>query len=204
MIITRWRGFAGALLGTSVWIAVTGAPLHAQQRATGTIAGTVVDADNKEVLPDVQVTAVSTGRIVRTGPDGRFRMLNVPVGPQSIRVNRLGYSSQARTVAVTDGTTTVDFALPRTSVTLQLQVVLGTSAPTEAARETGASIGILMPDSISKAPVTNFSELLNSRIAGLTVIDNSGVVGSGSRIRIRGVSSATLSNEPLIVMDGVR
>ena len=46
--------------------------------------------------------------------------------------------------------------------------------------------------------------LLNGRTPGVTLLANSGVVGAGSTVRIRGVSSFSLTNQPLIYVDGVR
>ncbi len=98
----------------------------------------------------------------------------------------------------------MDFTLTATVATLQMQVVQGTAIATATAREVGASVGVITPDSIEKAPITNLSEMLNSRVAGLVVDQNSGMVGSASSITIRGVGSTALSTEPLIVIDGVR
>src|SRR5574344_2228329 len=51
-------------------------------------------------------------------------------------------------------------------------------------------------------PVTTIDEALQGRIAGLDIIANSGNLGSGTSMRLRGVSSINGSSEPLIVVDG--
>jgi TonB-dependent SusC/RagA subfamily outer membrane receptor len=53
-------------------------------------------------------------------------------------------------------------------------------------------------------PVRNFQDLLTGRASGVSVIGSSGQVGTGSRIRIRGASSLSLGNDPLIYVDGIR
>ena len=55
----------------------------------------------------------------------------------------------------------------------------------------------------AEAPISTTGELISGRAAGVQVI-SSGAVGSGSRIRIRGQSSLSLSNDPIVYVDGVR
>src|SRR5690606_21160776 len=53
-------------------------------------------------------------------------------------------------------------------------------------------------------PVTTMSQLIQGRVSGVTVIQSSGTTGGGARVRIRGNNSLSLSNAPLLVVDGVR
>ncbi|HEX5725180.1 MAG TPA: TonB-dependent receptor, partial [Longimicrobiaceae bacterium] len=53
-------------------------------------------------------------------------------------------------------------------------------------------------------PIGSVQELLNSRAPGVVILPASGNVGTGSRIRVRGVSSLSLAQEPLLYVDGVR
>jgi TonB-linked SusC/RagA family outer membrane protein len=55
-----------------------------------------------------------------------------------------------------------------------------------------------------RGTVNNIQQLLNGRAPGVFVNPATGNVGTGARIRIRGASSLSLSNEPLIYVDGVR
>ncbi|MBK8060832.1 MAG: TonB-dependent receptor plug domain-containing protein [Gemmatimonadetes bacterium] len=57
---------------------------------------------------------------------------------------------------------------------------------------------------MSKAPITQMQDVLNGRTAGVTMIASNGTVGGGARVRVRGLSSASLSNDPLLIIDGVR
>ncbi|MEY4856502.1 MAG: hypothetical protein RLZZ97_1332, partial [Gemmatimonadota bacterium] len=56
---------------------------------------------------------------------------------------------------------------------------------------------------LEAAPVSNLSDLLNSRAPGVTVTSGS-QTGTGSRIRVRGMNSVSLSNEPIWIIDGIR
>jgi TonB-dependent SusC/RagA subfamily outer membrane receptor len=54
------------------------------------------------------------------------------------------------------------------------------------------------------APITSVTDLLEGRVPGLTVIHTSGTPGDPSRLRLRGASSLTRSNDPIVIVDGVR
>ena len=66
-----------------------------------------------------------------------------------------------------------------------------------------ATARVEVSSQISELSVHNFSQLLSGRFAGVQVTSN-GATGTGSRIRIRGQSSLFLSNDPLVIIDGVR
>ncbi|MGQ0648681.1 MAG: SusC/RagA family TonB-linked outer membrane protein [Gemmatimonadaceae bacterium] len=54
------------------------------------------------------------------------------------------------------------------------------------------------------APIANATELLQGREPGLVGLPSSGLTGEGARIRIRGNASLSMSNEPIIFIDGMR
>jgi outer membrane receptor for ferrienterochelin and colicin len=57
---------------------------------------------------------------------------------------------------------------------------------------------------VATQPINNFQDLLTGRASGVSIVASSGQVGTGSRIRVRGASSLSLNNNPLIFVDGVR
>ena len=65
------------------------------------------------------------------------------------------------------------------------------------------SVAALKPDGKNKGVVVNAQDMLSGKVAGVSVISNSGEPGAGSQIRIRGGSSLSASNDPLIVIDGL-
>ena len=100
-------------------------------------------------------------------------------------------------------TVTADFALGATATRLD-QVVVSATGESELRRESGNNVATINTDSIPKTVVNGVSDLLSSRAANVVVTQTSGTTGGGSRIRIRGSNSLSLSNEPLIIIDGVR
>ena len=171
----------------------------------GTITGHVTDVATHQPVPSAQIVVVGTTRGAVAGPDGSYRINGVAPGRVLVRAQRIGYASATDTVSVTaDQSTTVDFALRATAVQID-QVVVTATGQTERRRESGASIGYLNVDStITQAAVHDFDNVLSARVPGVTVQTSGGTAGTGARIRIRGSNSVSLSNDPLLIVDGVR
>jgi TonB-linked SusC/RagA family outer membrane protein len=176
--------------------------VHAQ--ATGTITGRVTDRATQQPIADAQVLIVGTTRGARTNDAGQYRLAGVPAGSVRIRVIRLGYEADTKAITLNGGeTTTADFTLGPTATRLD-QVVVSATGESELRRESGNNVATINTDSIPKTVVNGVSDLLSSRAANVVVTQTSGTTGGGSRIRIRGSNSLSLSNEPLIIIDGVR
>jgi TonB-dependent SusC/RagA subfamily outer membrane receptor len=177
-------------------------PARAQD--AGTITGVEVDAGSSVPIPSAQVQIVGTTRGVVTGDDGRFRLAAVRPGTYQIRALRLGYQSSSQRVTVTAGATNdLTFALAQTAVSLE-QVVTTATGEGERKREIGSAVATLQPAEAQITAAQNISQLITGKVAGIDVQQAGGTVGGGSRIRIRGASSLSLTNEPLIVVDGIR
>src|SRR5439155_24881548 len=67
-----------------------------------------------------------------------------------------------------------------------------------------AVVSLNASDVVSKSHITTMQDLINGRAPGVVVMQGTGMVGAGSRIRIRGMSTFSLSADPLIYVDGVR
>jgi len=170
----------------------------------GTISGVVTDVASKAPIPSAQVQIVGTTRGATTGDDGRFRIAGVRPGSYQVRVLRLGYQASAQPVTVTSGgTNELQFGLSQAAVSLE-QVITTATGESERKREIGSAVATLTPAVSQIAAAQNVSQLLTGKIAGVDVQQAGGTVGSGSRIRIRGASSLSLTNEPLVVVDGIR
>jgi TonB-linked SusC/RagA family outer membrane protein len=184
--------------------AVTVPPVTASAQATGTIAGRVTDKATQQPLGDAQIIIVGTTRGARSNDTGQYRLTAVPPGSVRVRIIRLGYEADTRTITVNSGeTVTADFALGATATRLD-QVVVSATGESELRRESGNNTATISTDSIPKTVVNGVSDLLSSRAANVVVTQTSGTTGGGTRIRIRGSNSLSLSNEPLIIIDGVR
>lgn len=185
--------FAAALL---VWVAV---PLEAQQ---GTVSGVVVSGPTLAPLAGAQVTVAGSTRGTVTSANGRFEISGLTAPRITLRVSRTGYGTETRTVSVPS--TNLQIQLAEAAVALDELVVTGTPGAREK-REIGNVVSTINAEQVvAIAPVGNLQELVNGRVAGAVILQSTGMVGSGSRIRIRGASSFSLQNQPLLYVDGVR
>ncbi len=101
---------------------------HAQAESTGTIVGTVVDAEKGMVLDLAQVYIAELNKSAVWDADGRFTMADVPAGEHLLAAELIGYESAATTVVVVEGeTATVELELMAKAVELEEVVVTGTA-----------------------------------------------------------------------------
>ncbi|NLG61895.1 MAG: carboxypeptidase-like regulatory domain-containing protein, partial [Candidatus Cloacimonetes bacterium] len=116
---------AALLLGLVVAaIALLGAPATAAAQGSGTIRGTVVEAQTRRPLPGAQVTVVGTQRSVPTNEQGAFLLVGLPAGEHRIAVQLIGYGADEQTVTVTAGeTANVEFELRTDAIGLEAVVV---------------------------------------------------------------------------------
>lgn len=179
-------------------------PAPAAAQATGTLVGTVRDAASQRPLEAVQVYIGGTGIGALTNAAGRFLLLNVPAGEHELLAELVGYRSGSQTVTVAAGeSVAADFGLQQTAITLDQIVVTGAGVATER-RKLGNTIATLDASSVENAPVRNFSEMIAAREPGVQLNIGSGMTGEGANIRIRGSSSLSQINEPIIYVDGIR
>ena len=184
--------------------AATPAALAAQQASTGTITGRVTDRTGAQPLVGVQIRVVGTSIGTVAAENGEFRLPGVPAGTVQLQARRVGYAPATVAVTVTAGATaTANFALDIAATSLEVVTVTATGE-TQRAREQGnaPSRVELPPERLPALP--NFSSALSAQAPGVQVLASGGTTGTGSRIRVRGVNSLSLSNEPLIVVDGIR
>jgi TonB-linked SusC/RagA family outer membrane protein len=175
-------------------------PAVAQQQ--NVVGGTVVESKSLRPLSGAQVLVQGQGRGILTDVNGRFRIPNVTGTDVTLEVVMLGY--RARTQPARVGDTNVRVALDETAVELNEIVVTGTAGGVQK-RALGNSVGkVDAANIVSVAPVKTIQDLLNGRAAGVIVMPGTGMVGSGSRVRIRGLSTLSLSSDPLIYVDGIR
>jgi TonB-linked SusC/RagA family outer membrane protein len=175
-------------------------PVRVQAQQT-TVAGVVLDVRTNAPLQGVQITAEGTTRGTTTDAQGRFRIDGLTGTEVTLRVELIGYRTVTQRVRV--GDVEIRFALEQTAVGLDQIVVTATGE--QRLVEVGSTIARVRADSaVLVAPVTDFAELLSARAAGVFVKTGSGTSIGGSRIRIRGASSPSRNNEPIVYIDGVR
>ncbi|MBA3496502.1 MAG: SusC/RagA family TonB-linked outer membrane protein [Gemmatimonadales bacterium] len=170
----------------------------------GTIAGIITDEATGDPLEAARVVLTGPNRIEATNREGRFTFRNVPAGTYQVRVLRLGYRPRSDSATVAPGET-VALALGLAPAPVQLDEIVTTATGQQSRLEIGNSVATIDAARIAEeAPITEFGNLLTGRAAGVQVLKSSGATGTGTKIRIRGSNSVSLSNEPLYYVDGVR
>ncbi len=179
--------------------------VHAQSVQTGSIIGQVTEASSGNGVIGTAVNIAGTALSATTDQEGRFRILGVPTGTQTVVVRRIGYVQVRQSVVVTAGQPVTANVVLQASVTALDQVVVTGTAGTQQSREIGNVVStISAPDQMSKSQAPNLTNLLAARVPGVSVANTTGRLGGAQNIQIRGVSSLGLSNGPLIYVDGVR
>src|SRR5688500_13226463 len=97
-------------------------------QAQGTITGRVTQSSTLRPLAGAQVSIPGSGIGALANADGRFLLVNVPVGPKTVRVEIIGFGTQEKQVTVAQGqTASLDFALETQALGLDEIVVTGTA-----------------------------------------------------------------------------
>ena len=170
----------------------------------GIVVGRVTDSASGQGLGGAVVRIEGTKISSVSSDSGKFSLNNVPPGDQVLSVKLFGYRPTERRVTVVDSERSI-VKIAMVSVPTVLSGVVTTVAGTQRKIEVGNDITTLNVDSIQRvAPITSLTDLLETRVPGLTVLHSDGIPGDPSRIRIRGVSSITGNNDPIIIVNGVR
>jgi TonB-linked SusC/RagA family outer membrane protein len=174
----------------------------AAAQGTGTLQGTVTDAQNGGPLPGVRVSVDGTTLGVVTEADGRYELRNVPAGTRTLRAARIGYTTgQQQASVAAGGTATVNFSLQAGGLVLD-ELVVTALGITREKREISTSVQEVSGQELAQGGESNLVTALTGKVSGVT-ITNSNTPGGSSRIVIRGANSLTANNQPLFVLDGV-
>jgi TonB-dependent SusC/RagA subfamily outer membrane receptor len=180
-------------------------PTPAAAQATGTVRGTVLETGTGRPLVGAQVSIRGTTRGSLTDASGNYIIPNVTVGSVTVRVESIGFKTLEQTATVSAGqAAVVNFELQQSAIGLDEIVVTGTVG-----RQTKRSIGnsvstIKAADVTEVAPIQNVNQLLQGRSPGVNLLAASGVVGGSMTMRVRGASSLSAGNDPVVYLDGIR
>ena len=169
---------------------------------TGTIVGSVVDSTTKTTLPGVNVVVQETSIGVATDNDGEFRITNAPVGQQTVRFSFVGYRPKERTVEVRPNSTVNLRVMLRPEIMGMETVVVTAMGEERTERSVSTAVQQVSGEDLADVEEDNFISSLEGRVSGVD-IRNSSTMGGSSDIKIRGITSLTGNNQPLIVVDGI-
>jgi len=161
------------------------------------VTGVVTDNSNLP-LPGVNVTIEGTTTGAVTDFDGKYS-IDVSSDQDVLIFTYVGMKTVRRTVGESN---TVNVQMDEDNQSLDEIIITATGARKRV--EMGNSIATLkVSEDVKERPINNVFDILQGQAAGVSIGRSGGAVGMGSRIRIRGSNSASLSNEPVIYVDGV-
>jgi len=173
------------------WFSLTGA--SAQQHV---ITGKVKSTEDGQELPGVSVVVKGTAIGATTDTNGNYT-LDVPANGTTLVFSFIGMVTQEIEIA---GRTTIDVFL--VNDVKQLSEVLVVGYGTQDRESITGSITRVKGSDIQNLPVTTYEQALQGRTPGVQISSASGELGSVMKIRVRGASSVTANNQPLVVIDG--
>ena len=163
---------------------------------TKIVSGQVTDASGVGIA-GVSVTARGSNTGTSTSNDGSFS-ITVPSTATTLVFSSVGYATQEVPISANN---TVNVRLQTAAGNLNEVVVVGYG--TQRRRDVTGAIAKVNADKITALPTPSFEASLQGRAAGVQVTQGSGLAGSGSVIRIRGIGSISAAGDPLYVLDGI-
>ena len=158
------------------------------------VTGTVIDADNSEPMIGVTVLVQGTTIGTVTDFDGNFEM-TVP-DKATLQLSYVGYKTiELRAVA------NMQIIMEADAMQLQEVVSLGYSAVKKA--ELSSAVVTVDAEKLTDVTSSDIGNMLQGKVAGLTVTNASGQPGEAAQIRIRGTGSISAGSAPIYVVDGV-
>ena len=172
---------------------------------SGSLAGSVTDATSGAPINGATVLIGGTALVGVTNDRGEYSIANIRPGLLLVSVQRIGFKAKGDSVRVAAGErVTKNFTLSATVSTLSEVVVTGVTGNTQRRAQAAVVASLPVAELARQAPIANVGDILQSRLPGVSVNASSGSAGSSKSIRIRGASSISLSNQPLIFIDGIR
>jgi TonB-linked SusC/RagA family outer membrane protein len=160
------------------------------------ISGTVKDAVTNEELIGVNVVIAGTSTGTVTGMNGDFTL----AAPQNgtLKLSYIGYKPMEVKI---EGQKTLAIKMEVESELMDEVVVVGYSVQKK--RDVLGAISKVNSEELSKIPVASAEQALQGRVAGVNVAAQTGAPGAPISVRIRGVNSIGLGNDPLYIVDGI-
>lgn len=164
--------------------------------AQNTVSGTVKDKDGNPVSgASVTVRGKSNG--TSTDAQGMFTLPNVANGATLV-ISNTGFASQSVKV---NGSNAVNVNLETSVEGLNEVVVIGYGSARK--KDLTGSVATVTEKNFNKGTYTSADQLIQGKVAGVQMINNTGTPGGASTVKIRGNSTVTGSGQPLYVVDGV-
>ncbi|MBC6997342.1 TonB-dependent receptor [Cytophaga sp. FL35] len=161
------------------------------------VNGTVYDATLNEPLPGASVVVKGTTTGSQTDFDGNFT-LTLPVNDAVLVISYVGFATQEVPV---NGRTSITVTLQEDAESLDEVVIVGYGSVKK--EDLTGSVTSISTEDITQRSVNNPLEGIQGNLPGVVITTNTGRVGDGFDVNIRGNNSFSGDTQPLFVVDGV-
>ena len=172
-------------------------PVSAQDTGVS-IKGVVLESGTGLPLKQVSISVSSTGTSSDTDENGAFT-IQAPDNQSELIINLPGYIKRNIFLNGRDFLNISLVSLKYNSFDNSFNSPLGSNA----LKDASYSLSALTADDLKMSKVTSFDQALQGRIAGLSVIEQSGMPGHKTFMNIRGISSLYGKTEPIVFIDGM-
>ena len=162
------------------------------------ISGVVYD-NTKTPMPGVNILEAGTTNATSTDVDGKF-VIEVNTG-STVVISFVGFTTQ--NITIDASTTTLDIHLEESAIMLEGVELVSVGYGSMRKSDLTGAISTVKGEDLVKGVITSTEQALQGKVAGLTVTQSTGDPSSGATLRLRGGTSLTASNSPLIVVDGI-
>jgi len=163
-----------------------------------TITGTITDGKSKEPLSGATVQVKGTRRGTSTDNNGKFS-LSVPDKSTTLVISFAGYSSQE--VSIQNLSSGLNIELAKSVATMDEIVVVGYG--TQRKGDVTSAIAGVKAENFVKGGVRDAAQLIQGKVAGLSVSTSSGDPTAGTQIQLRGITTLNSNSSPLVLIDGI-
>ncbi len=170
--------------------------MHTAAAQSKLLKGKVTDSVDGVPIPGATVSVKGTAFATITDADGTFSF-NVPAGASTLVVSYIGFLT--REISVDAGISNISLQANESSLSEVVVVGFGTKIK----KDLTGNIARIKGAEVANTPVPNLTQAIQGRAAGVFVESESGRVGEGVKVRIRGSGSISASNSPLYVVDGI-
>lgn len=164
--------------------------------AQKTISGKVTD-DKGGPIANVSVLVKGTSTGTTTNEEGTFR-IEVPSDGRVLVFSIVGYTSKEVNIG---NQSVINTSLVSTDQNLEEVVVVGYT--TQKRTEFTGSASTVKGETVANRPIQSFGQGLTGQASGVNIIQPNGLLNNPPVIRVRGLSSISLSSFPLVVVDGI-
>ncbi len=189
--LPRWvRGLSALLLLLLLCSAI-------QAQESRVITGKITDQKDGTPIVGATVTVKGSTQGVSTGADGSFRM-SVPATAKALVISSIGFGSSEYSIGASSD---ISVSLVASNSNLNEVVVVGYG--TARKRDLTGSVATVKEKDFNQGIMSAPDQLIQGKIAGVQILNNSGQPGGATTVRIRGTASIRAGNGPLYVIDGV-